>query len=216
MRDRPVGRLRLNVLSDGARLVIARHLPRFISKYPDVEVEISVDDRMVDIVSEGFDAGIRFGGTVPEDLVAVRLGGELTWVAVASPRYLYQHTPPSIPEDLRLHDCIQMRTGQGIIYRWEFRRKEDYRVVDVTGPVCVSETALAIELALSGVGIAYCLKDRVRDYIRDGSLRVVLPEWSPIEPPMYLYYPGHRRLPQGLKELIEVLHEEITHTDRKG
>lgn len=209
MRDRPVGKLRLNVLSDGARLIMARHLPRFISKYPEVELEISVDDRMVDIVKEGFDAGIRFGGTVPEDLVAVRLGGELRWVAVASPRYLYQHTPPAVPEDLRLHNCIQLRTGQGVIYKWEFRKGEDYRVVDVRGQLCVSETALAIEMALAGAGIAYCLEDRVRDDIREGRLRVVLPEWAPLEEPMYLYYPGHRQVPQGLKELIEILREEI-------
>lgn len=209
MRDRPVGKLRLNVLSDGARLIMARHLPRFISKYPEVELEISVDDRMVDIVQEGFDAGIRFGGTVPEDLVAVRLGGGLRWVAVASPRYLYQHTPPAVPEDLRLHDCIQLRTGQGVIYKWEFRKGEDYRVVDVRGQLCVSETALAIEMALAGVGIAYCLEDRVRDDIREGRLRIVLPEWAPLEEPMYLYYPGHRQVPQGLKELIEILREEI-------
>ena len=91
---------------------MARHLPRFISKYPEVELEISVDDRMVDIVREGFDAGIRFGGTVPEDPLQSDWG-ELRWVAVASPRYLYQHTPPAVPEDLRLHDCIQLRTGQG-------------------------------------------------------------------------------------------------------
>jgi DNA-binding transcriptional LysR family regulator len=78
----------------------------------------------------------------------------------------------------------------------------------------VSETALAIELALSGAGIAYCLEDRVRDHIRDGSLRIVLPEWAPVEEPMYLYYPGHRRVPQGLKELIEVLREEIENEKR--
>lgn len=214
MRDRPVGRLRLNVLSDSARLIISRYLPHFISKYPEVEIEISVDDRMVDIVSEGFDAGIRFGGTVPEDLVAVKLGNKLKWVAVASPRYLYHHTLPVVPEDLRFHDCIQMRTGQGVIYKWEFRKGKDYRVIDVKGQICVSETALAIELALSGSGIAYCLEDRVRDYIRDGSLRIVLPEWAPVEQPMNLYYPGHRRVPQGLKELIEVLREGIE-SDRK-
>ncbi|WP_434669106.1 LysR family transcriptional regulator [Klebsiella sp. B345] len=209
MRDRPVGKLRLNVLSDSARLILARHLPRFISKYPEMALEINVDDRMVDIVAEGFDAGIRFGGTVPEDLVAVRLGNPLRWVAVASPRYLYHHTLPFVPEDLRLHECIQLRTGQGIIYKWEFRQGDDYRVVDVRGALCVSETALAIELALSDAGIAYCLEDRVRDYLRDGSLQIVLPEWAPVEQPMYLYYPGHRRVPQGLKELIEVLKEEI-------
>lgn len=209
MRDQPVGRLRLNVLSDGARLIMARHLPKFLQQYPEVEVEISVDDRMVDIVSEGFDAGIRFGGTVPEDLVAVRLGSDLKWVAVASPRYLYHRPVPVTPEDLRAHACIQLRTGQGIIYKWEFRKGEEYRAVEVPGQICVSETALAIELALAGVGIAYCLEDRVSGYIRDGSLRVVLPDWAPTEPAMHLYYPGHRRVPQGLKELIEVLREEI-------
>lgn len=210
MRDRPVGRLRLNVLSDGARLIMARHLPKFLSQYPEVEVEISVDDRMVDIVSEGFDAGIRFGGTVPEDLVAVKLGPELRWVAVASPRYLYHRPVPVTPDDLRTHSCIRMRTGQGVIYKWEFTRDEDYIAIDVPGQICVSETTLAIELALAGTGIAYCLENRVSQHIREGNLRVILPDWSPVEPAMYLYYPGHRRIPQGLRELIDVLREELS------
>lgn len=209
MRDRPVGRLRLNVLSDGARLIMARHLPKFLSQYPEVEVEISVDDRMVDIVSEGFDAGIRFGGTVPEDLVAIKLGAELKWVAVASPRYLYHRPVPVTPEDLRAHACIQLRTGQGIIYKWEFSKGDEYRAIDVPGQICVSETTLAIELALAGTGITYCLENRVSQHIRDGRLIIVLPDWAPIEPAMHLYYPGHRRIPQGLRELIDVLREEI-------
>ncbi|EEQ08870.1 Transcriptional regulator, LysR family [Yersinia mollaretii ATCC 43969] len=209
LRDRPVGRLRLNILSDSARLIMARHLPKFLNQFPDVEVEISVDDRMVDIVSEGFDAGIRFGGTVPEDLVAINLGEELKWVAVASPHYLYRRPIPITPEDLRSHACIQLRTGQGTIYKWEFRKGEEERVIDVPGKVCVSETELAIELALASAGIAYCLEDRVATYLKSGSLRVILPEWSPVEPAMQLYYPGHRRIPQGLPELINLLREEI-------
>ncbi len=209
MRDRPLGRLRLNVLCDGARLILARHLPKFLSQYPDVEVEISVDDRMVDIVSEGFDAGIRFGGTVPEDLVAVRLGSDLKWVAVASPRYLYRRSQPVMPEDLRTHSCIQIRTGQGTIYNWEFKKDDKYYSVDVKGQVCVNETTMGVELALAGVGITYCLEDRVSEYLRDGSLQTVLPDWAPVEPAMYLYYPGHRRIPQGLRELIDVLKDEI-------
>jgi len=209
MRDRPLGRLRLNVLSDGARLIMARHLPKFLSKYPEIEVEISVDDKIVDIVSEGFDAGIRFGGTVPEDLVAVRLGSSLKWVAVASPRYLYRRSQPIMPDDLLSHSCIQIRTGQGIIYSWDFRKGEKCISVDVKGQVCVNETTIGIELALSDVGIFYCLESRVADYLRDGRLRIVLPDWAPVEPPMYLYYPGHRRIPQGLRELIDVLREEI-------
>ncbi|MEH2779732.1 LysR family transcriptional regulator, partial [Klebsiella pneumoniae] len=113
LRDRPVGRLRINVLADGARLILSKLLPKFLQTYPDVEVEVAVDDKMVDIVSAGFDAGIRFGGTVPEDFVAVKLGPELRWVAVASPRYLYRKQAPVIPEDLKSHNCIQIRTGQG-------------------------------------------------------------------------------------------------------
>lgn len=209
MRDRPLGRLRLNVLCDGARLIMAKYLPKFLSQYPEVEVEISVDDKMVDIISEGFDAGIRFGGTVPEDLVAVRLGPDLKWVAVASPRYLYRRSQPVVPDDLRSHSCIQIRTGQGTIYNWEFRKGDEYFSVDVKGQVCVNETTMGVELALAGVGIFYCLEDRVSEYLRDGSLRIVLSDWSPVEPAMYLYYPGHRRIPQGLRELIDVLREEI-------
>lgn len=209
MRDRPVGRLRLNVLSDGARLILARHLPKFLNKYPQVTVEISVDDRRVDIVAEGFDAGIRFGGTVPEELVAIRLGKDLRWVAVASPRYLSHRSAPVIPEELREHACIQLRTGQGLIDKWAFCKGKEHRVIDVPGQARVSETTLAIELALAGHGIAYCLEDRVAHHLRAGTLRVVLADWAHVAPAMYLYYPDHRQLPPGLKELIALLREEI-------
>jgi len=216
LRDRPAGRLCLNVLSDGARLIVGRYLPKFLSKYPEVEVEVCVDDRMVDIVAEGFDAGIRFGGTVPEDLVAVKLGADLKWVAVAAPRYLYHRPPLLEPEDLRAHSCIRMRTGQGVIYKWEFRQGNDYRVIDVPGQICVSETTLALELALAGTGIAYCLEDRVKEPLLNGALHVVLPDWSPVEPALCLYYPGHRRVPQGLRELIALLREEIAAEARRA
>lgn len=206
-RENPVGRIRLNVLSDGARLVVAPHLPTFLKRCPQVQVDVTVDDRMVDIVAEGFDAGIRFGGTIPEDFVAVKLGEPLKWVAVASPRYLYHHTPAVRPEDLQHHTCIQIRTGQGTIYKWEFRKDGDYRAIDVPGQVCVGETTMGIELALAGVGITYCLEKRVAAWLRSGELCVVLPDWSPEEPAMYLYYPGYHTVPPGLRELIEVFRE---------
>lgn len=206
-RDNPVGRIRLNVLSDGARLIIAPHLPTFLKRYPQVQVDVTVDDRMVDIVAEGFDAGIRFGGTIADDFVAVKLGEPLKWVAVASPRYLYHHAEPMRPDDLLHHACIQIRTGQGTIYKWEFRRGEAYRAIDVPGQVCVGETTMGIELALAGVGITYCLEKRVEPWLRSGELQVVLADWAPMEPAMYLYYPGNRTVPSGLRELIEVLRE---------
>ncbi|MCA1179587.1 MULTISPECIES: LysR family transcriptional regulator [unclassified Pantoea] len=207
-RDRPVGRLRVNALCDGARLILAKHLPRFLQAYPEVEIEIAVDDKMVDIVSGGFDAGIRFGGTVPEDFVAVKLGHDLRWVAVASPRYLFRRQKPVVPEDLRSHSCIQIRMGSGTIYRWEFRKGDEYRAIEVPGQTCVNETTMGVELALGDVGITYCLEDRVSDYIKRGELVEVLSDWAPIEPAMHLYYPGHRQIPQGLRELIDMLKDE--------
>lgn len=206
-RENPVGRIRLNVLSDGARLIVAPHLPTFLQRYPQVQVDVTVDDRMVDIVAEGFDAGIRFGGTIADDFVAVKLGEPLKWVAVASPRYLYHHAEPMRPEDLLHHACIQIRTGQGTIYKWEFCRGEEYRAIDVPGQVCVGETTMGIELALAGTGITYCLEKRVEPWLRSGELRVVMAEWAPMEPAMYLYYPGNRTVPPGLRELIEVLRD---------
>ena len=206
-RENPAGRLRLNVLHDGPRLVIGPHLPVFLKRYPDMQVDITVDDRMVDILSEGFDAGIRYGGTVPEDFVAIKLGHELRWVAVASPGYLYHKQAPFFPEDLKFHSCIQIRTGAGTIYKWEFRKGKDYREIDVPGQVCVGDTITGIDLALGDVGITYCPEKRVEKYIHSGDLRVVLADWSPVEPAMYLYYPQNRNNLPGLQELINVLRE---------
>lgn len=208
-REQPAGRLRLNVLQDGARLVLTKCLPIYLKKYPDMSVEISVDDKMVDIVAAGFDAGFRFGGTIPADLVAVKVSRPLKWITVASPGYLYRNTPPMVPEDLMFHNCIQMRTGQGIVYKWEFEKEGEQRIVDVPGQVCVNDTHLVLELALAGVGIGYCLEARAEKYLESGALKVVLADWAPTEPPMYIYYPGHRQIPPGLHELIEVIRNEI-------
>ncbi|EPM43709.1 LysR family transcriptional regulator [Pseudomonas syringae] len=208
-RDRPSGRLRLNVLSDGARLLFTKYLPAFLEAYPEVSVEVAVDDRMVDIVSAGFDAGIRFGNTIPEDFIAVRLSEELRWVAVASPRYLNANTRIVIPEDLKQHNCIQIRTGNGVIYRWDFEKDGDHRAIDVPGKLCVNETAFGIEMALADAGITYCLEERVKPHLARGELQVVLPDWAPIEPAFHIYYPGRRQMPPGLRELIDLFRAEL-------
>ncbi len=204
-RDRPVGRLRLNVLADGARLLLADVLPGFLEDFPEITVEVAVDDRMVDIVEAGFDAGIRFGGTVPEDFVAVPIGASLRWVAAASPGYLKSRSPILVPEDLKAHRCIQIRTGEGTVYRWEFSKDGDRRAIEVPGQLCVNESALAMDLALAGHGIAYALEQRLASPLRDGTLQVVLPDWSPWEPAFHLYYPAARQMPPGLRELIDAL-----------
>ncbi|OLU16697.1 LysR family transcriptional regulator [Pseudomonas sp. PA1(2017)] len=202
-RDRPSGRLRLNVLSDGARLLFTKYLPPFLEAYPEVSVEVAVEDRMVDIVAAGFDAGIRFGDRIPEDFIAVRISEELRWVAVASPRYLNSNPRIVEPEDLKQQNCIQIRMGNGVIYRWDFEKDGDHRCIEVPGQLCVNETAFGIEMALADRGITYCLEERVREYIARGELQIVLPDWAPIEPAFHIYYPGRRQMPPGLRELVD-------------
>lgn len=207
-RDRPSGRLRINVLNDGARLLLTRWLPPFLDAYPDVSVEIAVDDRMMDIIAAGFDAGIRYGGTIPEDFIAVPISGPLRWVATASARYINRSPRLVHPEDLRHHNCIQIRTGNGTIYRWDFEKDGEHRTIDVTGQLCVNETEFGIEMALADRGITYCLEDRIRGHLDRGELQVVLPDWAPIEPPFHIYYPDRRQMTPGLRELVDMLRTE--------
>ncbi len=206
-RDKPAGRIRLNVLNDGARLVLAPHLAKFLSAFPDVEVDIAVDDHMVDIIESGFDAGFRYGGTIPEDFVAMKVCESLRWIAVASPGYLRDKPIIKHPEDLRRHNCIQIRTGQGLILKWDFDRNDESLSIDVPGQVCVGETTLGIELALKDVGIFYCPEQRVMTYLSRGELLSVLPDWVSLDEGMYIYYPSFRTPPRGLRELVNVLRE---------
>jgi len=204
-RARPSGRLRINVLSDGARLLFTKCLPAYLDAYPEVAVEIAIDDRMVDIVGAGFDAGVRYGETIPEDFIAVPISDQIRWVAAASPRYINRAPRLVEPEDLLNHKCIQIRTGQGVIYRWDFEKDGEHQAVDVPGKLCVNETEFGIAMALADQGITYCPEERIRAHLDAGRLQVVLPDWAPIEPPYYLYYPGRRQMPPGLRELIDLL-----------
>ncbi|WP_342609623.1 LysR family transcriptional regulator [Vibrio tritonius] len=216
-RDKPFGKLKISVLTDSARLILGKYLHHFLVKYPDVQLEVSVNDQMVDIVAEGFDAGIRFGGTVPEDFVATRLSDASKWVIVATPKYLFQRPKINTPEDFLhpAHTCIRLRCGKGDVFKWDFNQGEEWCYIDAPSPICVNETRLSLELSLKDVGMTYCLESIAQEYLERGELVVVLPEWSPSAPPMYFYYPGHRQIPQGLKELIATLKEEIALDQQK-
>lgn len=204
-RGRPAGKLRLNVPSDAARLVIAPVLARYIQLYPDVRVEIDINDLIVDIVQEGFDAGIRYGGTVPEDMIALPLGAPLRWITIASPAYLSDAPPLADPDDLRQHRCVGLRMGNGRIYSWELERDREARVITLDWSVVVNETALSLEIAETGGGVVYTLEDRVRPQLADGRLLRVLPDWSSIGPAFHLYYPSRRQLPEALRALLRTI-----------
>lgn len=206
-RGRPMGRLRINVLTDAARLVLAPLLSKYVNAYPDVQLEVVVQDDFVDIVGGGFDAGIRFGGRVPEDMIAVPLGAEPRWIMVASPDYLAAAPPLAGPEDLKDHRCIGLRLGTGALYRWELEKDGREYLVDVEWAMIASETTLALEVVESGVGITYCQEGRVAVKLQSGELVEVLPEWSSFGPAFHLYYPSRRQLPEALRALLSLIRE---------
>lgn len=204
-RSRPSGTVRINSSEVGARLLLRSVIPTFLARYPEVSVDLVTEGRLVDIVAEGFDAGIRLGEAVPQDMIAVRFGGETRFVAVASPGYLSAHAAPVTPDDLNRHACIRFRMSSGKLYRWEFAKHGQEIAVDVPGVLTLDHVELMSEAAVDGIGIAYVPYRSAEPYIRQGRLVVVLDDWCPWIPGLFLYYPGHRHVPPGLKALIEVL-----------
>lgn len=203
-RERPSGQLRLNVPCDAARLVLAPMLADYTRAYPDVRLEIVVQDTMVDIVREGYDAGIRYGDAVPEDMITMALGPDLRWVMAASPEYLAAAAPIATPEDLSGHACIGMRMGNGRIYHWELERGQEKRVLNMDWPVILNETALILELTERGGGICYCLEGRIAQQLETGRLARVLPEWSSMGPGFHLYHPSRRQVPEALRAFMRM------------
>ncbi|EQB11177.1 LysR family transcriptional regulator [Sphingobium lactosutens DS20] len=205
-RDAPTGRIRINVLEDAA-LLLEPVMPLFVERYPEVVVDISVSNRMVDVIASGFDAGIRYGGTVPEDMIAQRLSPDIPWIAAASPGYLEQHGVPSKPDDLRQHRCVRIRLGNDQLYHWEFERGAEAVAVDAPGSVIVDNSHAAVGFGRKGVGIIYGAEPVLRPHLASGTLALVLGDWVSMGPGFHLYYSGRRQLPTGLRLLIELIRE---------
>lgn len=208
LRATPSGRIRLNVMEDAANLLLAPILPVFNERYPDVKVEISIANRMVDVIEGGYDAGIRYGGTVPEDMVTQRLSAEVDFAVVGSPAYLEQRGTPLHPEDLKAHRCIGVRLGNGHIYRWEFDRSEEHIEVLLDSYITQDGTQFARRLARQGGGLAYLPKPTVEANIANGRLRSVLEDWITPGPGFHIYYSSRRQLPEGIRLLIELVRTE--------
>jgi DNA-binding transcriptional LysR family regulator len=204
-RDRPSGRLRINTSEVAARLLLRSVVPTFLARYPDMELDLVTEDRLVDVIAEGFDAGIRLGEAVPKDMIAVRFGGEARFVTIASPDYLRGRTTPQTPDDLRDHACIRFRLRSGKLFRWEFARHGQELTVDVPGVLTLDHVELMAEAAVGGLGVAYVPERTARPYLDAGKLVRLLDDWCPWIPGLFLYYPGHRHVPPGLRAFIDVL-----------
>ena len=206
-RDAPTGRIRLNVPVDAAGLLLAPVLPTFVERYPDVELDISVSNRMIDVIDGGFDAGVRYGGTVPEDMVAQRLSADVRWIVVGTPAYLERFGRPAHPDDLARHRCLRFRLGDESLYRWEFERGGEEVAISAPGTLTIDDSHLIVAVLRGDAGLMYGPEPLLRAGIEAGDLEEVLADWSGYGPGFHIYYSSRRQLPTGLRLLIELIRE---------
>ncbi|CAI0717653.1 LysR family transcriptional regulator [Serratia entomophila] len=206
MRDRPAGNIRLTAGEHAVDSVLWPVLRSFLADYPDINVEITVDNTLTDIVAGRFDAGIRLGEQVAKDMVAVRIGPQMRMVPIASPAYFAQFGVPNGPQDLQNHRCINMRLPtMGGLYAWEFERDGREIKVRVDGQLTFNSLRQRIDAALFGLGIAFVPEDTVTQELASGRLRKVLEEWCPAFPGYYLYYPSRRQHTTAFALLVDAL-----------
>lgn len=206
-RDAPTGRIRINSAVEAATLLIGPVLPTFVDRYPEVELDIVASNRMVDVTQGGFDAGIRYGGTVPEDMIAQRLSANIRWIVAGAPSYLQRFGTPSHPRDLVEHRCVNIRLGDDRIYRWEFEKGDEKLAITVPRMVIVDHAETGLVGVLGGMGLMYLPEPFTRKYVEDGRLQIVLDDWAPTEPGFHIYYSSRRQMPTGLRLLIDLVKE---------
>jgi DNA-binding transcriptional LysR family regulator len=210
-KDRPAGRLRLNVPISAARLVLPRIVPGFIQAYPDIELDVVAEDRFVDVLAEGFDAGIRYGERLAQDMVAIPIGPRSQRFALgASAAYLAQHGRPRHPRELLQHACFRGRFASGVSHPWEFERAGESVKVEVRGPLVVGlggTVDLAVEAAIAGAGIVYLFEQWLAPHFARGELEPVLRTWWPSFTGPFLYYAGRKHLPAPLRAFVDYVKE---------
>jgi DNA-binding transcriptional LysR family regulator len=206
LRDKPAGTVRITTGDHAVKTILLPAIAKLLPSYPDVNVEISVNAGLVDIVAERFDAGVRLGETIAQDMVAVRIGPDLRMAAVGSPSYFSVHKPPRTPHDLAQHNCINLRFPTlGGLYAWEFEKGGRALNVRVKGQLVVNDPGLALGAAADGLGIAYLPDDYVKREIDAGRLIRVLESWCPPFPGYHLYYPSRRQQSPAFAVLVEAL-----------
>lgn len=206
LRDRPAGNIRITTTEHAAATVLWPKLSAFLLEYPDIRVEIVVENLLQDIVAERYDAGVRLGEQVAKDMIAVRIGPDLRMLAVGAPTYFARRPAPNTPQELTAHDCINMRLPtHGALYAWEFEKDGRELNVRVDGQLVLNRSDLIVNAALAGFGVAYIPEDLVQRHIDEGRLVHVLGEWSPPFPGYHLYYPSRRQASPAFSLLVDAL-----------
>lgn len=206
-----VGRLRLTVPRIALARVLLPVIPELRRRHPRIELEVTVDDRFVDIVAEGYDAGVRLSEAIERDMVQLRLTGAFRFVVVGAPSYLERHGTPARPEDLLRHECITFRSSiGGALYAWELERgRRSWRVAVRGGIVVTGDTELTLTLAERGLGLAYVAEPDIEAAVREGRLEVVLDAYAPTVPGFYLYHPSRAQSSPALKLFVEVARDVL-------
>jgi DNA-binding transcriptional LysR family regulator len=206
LRDKPAGIIRITAVDHAAETILWPSLANFLAEYPDVQVDLVVDNMLRDIVAERFDAGIRMGERVARDMIAVRIGPEIRMAAVATPAYFKKHGKPKVPQDLETHSCINLRLPTlGGVYAWEFEKGTREINVRVEGQLTVNDIAVIRNAALHGLGIAFMPEDVAQPHLDAGDLVRVLADWTPPFPGYHLYYPSRRQQSPAFALLVEAL-----------
>jgi DNA-binding transcriptional LysR family regulator len=205
-REKPAGTIRITTGEHAARAVLWPALQRLLPDYPDIKVEVVIDYGLTDIVAERYDAGIRLGEQVEKDMIAVRVGPDMRMAVVGAPSYFAKRPKPTKPQDLVSHDCINLRLPTfGGLYAWEFEKAGRELKVRVEGQLVFNVSALVLDAALAGLGLAFLLEDHVHTHLADGRLIRVLADWCPPFSGYHLYYPSRRQLAPAFALLVDAL-----------
>lgn len=203
-RENPAGIVRVRCLRHAFRAHVAPILAEFHRAYPDIKLDILIDDTITDIVAGGFDVGFTLGEVIEKDMVGVRLGGDMRQIAVASPDYIARHGRPETPKDLLQHKCLRWRwPGRVMPYNWEFFADGNWFEVEVDGPLILSEHTMVVDAALDGMGIAFWVEQELRPLIAAGRLVALLEDFSAPFPGFYICYPQQRQMAPALRAFID-------------
>jgi DNA-binding transcriptional LysR family regulator len=206
LRETPAGAVRISASEHAANSVLYPAIARLARDYPDVAIELCVDNAFVDIVAQRFDAGVRIGEQIAKDMIAVRIGPDMRMAIVGAPAYFVRFPPPQSPRDLTRHRCIAMRlpTSGGLL-PWEFEQDGREVAVRVEGALTFNVMAMGLRAALDGLGLGYCQADLVAPYVADGRLISVLEDWCAPFPGYHLYYPSRRQHSAAFAVVVEAL-----------
>lgn len=206
LRDKPAGNIRIACSDYVIDTIFRPMLRQFLRDYPDISVELFIDNGFTNIVEQRFDAGVRLGEALSKDMIAVRIGPDWRFTVVGTPDYFERRSKPETPQDLTNHSCINMRlTTAGGIYAWEFRKGERELNVRVEGQLVFNSVIPVLNAALDGHGLAYVPEDLTKSYLDSGELVEVLADWSPTWQGYHLYYPSRRQASPAFSAFVDAI-----------